>query len=328
MIEQLIIIKSHNDEDNIERCIKSVIAQKNILNLKLYIIDDASSDRTQDIIMLYKKHFFKMELRKINKGPSFNYEDYNKIIHNYSNGYVVILSGDDYFPIEKTIFHEKIFTKYDVGLHFGNGFVKDHNNSVIKIYPNKSIIRKGNTFLNRDKKIYLDLIDNNYIPSFAAAYSIKYLKIIGGFKCIPSNNLSVDFSTICFLSTVSDFYYSNQSLGYWIRSDNQQTAQRRDEQIILDFQFIVFFNNYLYTNSHINSFQKKILFYKSLKFKNYKYFDLLKKSLINRNLGQFFINFVKVFIFPSSFLVKLKSILILLLYPFPSIYKKILSFKS
>jgi len=326
MIDQIIIIKSYNDEDTIKRCIKSVISQKNFNDLKLYIIDDGSSDKTQDIIKSFKNYFFNMDLRQEKLGPSSNLNDYNKIIKNYSNGYVVILSGDDYFPIDKTNHHEEIFSNKDIGLHFGNGFVKNTNNDVTRIYRNKIFLNKDNIYVNLNKKIYLDLIENNYIPSFASAYSIKYLKKIGGFKCIPNNNLSVHFSTICILSTISKFFYTNHNLGYLITTDSQKTLKRISEQILLDYEFIKYFNEYLYQKALINILQKKILFYKSLKFKNYIYFNNLKKSIIDRKLLLLLSNFIKIFVFPSSLLIKIKSILILMLYPFPNIFKKIFIF--
>jgi len=327
-LEQIVIIKSHNDEKNISRCIESVLSQGNFEEIKLFIIDDASNDLTQKIIKSYKNYFYKMELRKVNLGASNNVIDYNKIIKNYNNGYVVILSGDDYLPLNKLSFHKSIFLQYDVGLHFGNGYVKNTNNDVLYSYPTRNFAKGNSRLINKNKNIFEDLIYENYIPSFASAYSLKYLNKINGFLCYPKNNLSVDFSTISRLSHVSKFYYSNQNLGFWVKSEGQQTELVREEQILLDFKFIKFYINKLFTEKLITKKNFKSLNKKSIMFKNYTYFNNCKKYLSSGNFYSFLKYFFLVIFKKNTLDTKIKAFFLFFLFPFPNIVRKAYSLRS
>lgn len=308
---QVVIIKSFNDESNIERCIESVISQENFSKLRVYIIDDASTDQTQKLITKYKKYFYKIELRKTNLGPSHNVKDYNKILENYHDGYIVILSGDDYMPLSKTIEHENIFLNHDIGLHFGIGYVKDLKNKIIKKFPKN---QKKNEYLNQKHNLYFKLIDNNYIPSFACAYSIKYLKKIAGFKRYPDNNISIDLSTIFYLSDLSSFYFSNKVLGYWISSPKQQTSNYRDNQIKLDSIFLNYFVENQLKENKISFKQYKSLKNKIIKFYNYKDYYCLKNDLkFSKIFSSIFLT-IKIILKKNTFVTKVKAIVLIILF--------------
>ena len=118
---QVVIIKSFNDNEYIDECIVSVLSQENFKDLEVHIIDDCSNDGTQSKILKYKKYFKSIELRDKNYGAINNNHDYNKILNKYNGGYISIISGDDYWPAKKTALHQKVFSKYNIGLHFGLG---------------------------------------------------------------------------------------------------------------------------------------------------------------------------------------------------------------
>ena len=308
---QIVIIKSFNDENSIERCIKSVLAQDNFHKLRVYVIDDCSVDNTKFIIKKYKKFFYKIEIRKKNLGANHNVHDYNNILKDYENGYIVILSGDDYMPFSRTKEHERVFINYDVGLHFGIGYSKNLNNEVINKFPNKKLIK--DSLINNDLKIYQQLIDHNFIPSFASAYSIKYLKKINGFQNYPENNISIDLSTIFFLSDISNFYFSNSVMGYWIISPKQQSTLYRNKQIELDAKFLDYFIEKVFIEKKINFKNYKKLKSKVIKFKNYKYFYNLKIYLDKGDYINSLLLFFKVIMKKNYFKIKLISFFLILL---------------
>jgi len=306
---QIVIIKSYNDENSIERCIKSVLAQDNYHQLRVYIIDDCSTDNTKFIIKKYKKFFYKIEIRKKNLGANYNVHDYNKILKNYKNGYIIILSGDDYMPLSRTKEHERVFLNHDIGFHFGIGYSKNLKNEVLNKFPNKSSLKDG--LVNQDFKIYEELIDHNYIPSYAGAYSIKYLNKINGFQNYPENNISIDLSTIFFLSNISNFFFSNLLMGYWTVSPKQQSTFYREKQIDLDYIFLYYFIEKQFAKKEIDLKTYKKLKNKIIKFKNYKYFYLLKINLNKKAYLRSLLLFFKILIKKTHLKTKLKSIFVI-----------------
>ena len=64
-----ILIPARNEENNIERSIRSVLAQ-NYNNYELIILDDDSKDRTEDIIKPFISRNSKISLIKGKKRPS------------------------------------------------------------------------------------------------------------------------------------------------------------------------------------------------------------------------------------------------------------------
>jgi glycosyltransferase involved in cell wall biosynthesis len=92
-----ILMLTYNHENFIGQAIESVLLQKVSFNLELIIADDASSDKTQDIIKSFLFHNpinIIPILREKNIGANKNWLDaYKKC----SGRYIALLEGDDYW---------------------------------------------------------------------------------------------------------------------------------------------------------------------------------------------------------------------------------------
>ncbi len=87
-----LITVSYNAENTIGRCIESVIRQ-NFKNIEYIIIDGGSSDKTTQIINLYKAHI-NLFLSEPDEGI---YDAMNKGIKMASGHIIGMLNADDYF---------------------------------------------------------------------------------------------------------------------------------------------------------------------------------------------------------------------------------------
>ena len=92
-----IVITSYNHDDFLEECIKSAINQS-YSQTELLIIDDASEDKSRDIIEKYSNNFSKVLLLKENHGACIAL---NKILKFCRGDYVAILNSDDYWQPNK-----------------------------------------------------------------------------------------------------------------------------------------------------------------------------------------------------------------------------------
>ena len=57
MIDVSVLVISYNHEKFIEECLESVLRQKTDFSFEILIHDDASSDRTQNIIKRYQLQY-------------------------------------------------------------------------------------------------------------------------------------------------------------------------------------------------------------------------------------------------------------------------------
>lgn len=109
-----IICTTFNHEKFVERALQSFLKQKTSFTYEIVLIDDASTDKTQEIAKLYKKKYpniLKLILRNKNQFQKGNYsgwEDASKAANIYSK-YIAICEGDDFWLSEN-----KLQRQYDV----------------------------------------------------------------------------------------------------------------------------------------------------------------------------------------------------------------------
>ena len=103
-----VIVPVYNNEKYIERCIDSIIDQKTSLSYDIIVVDDGSTDSTQEKIKKYneKIKIFKIENHGVSYARRFGVEKSN-------SKYVMFVDSDDY--VENN-FIESIFEKYTNGI--------------------------------------------------------------------------------------------------------------------------------------------------------------------------------------------------------------------
>lgn len=102
-IKVSVMILAYNHEKYIAQTIESVLAQKVSFNIEILISDDASTDRTSDIILSYcgeQNTNIKVIKQEENKGPTFcGYE----MLKQCRGQYLACCEGDDYWCDENKL---------------------------------------------------------------------------------------------------------------------------------------------------------------------------------------------------------------------------------
>ena len=174
-----------NDQKNIEKTIKSVIANKKGLNLEYIIIDGKSDDKTLSIIKKYKKKINKIISEK-DKGI---YDAMNKGINLSNNDIIVFCNSGDFFyknSLKKII---NIFNRKDYDFIFGT-VVRNYTKSKIikskydpsRIYYNFDFATAHSTGFFLKKKIYNKIGKYNLKFKCSADYDLYFRLIKNGYK--------------------------------------------------------------------------------------------------------------------------------------------------
>lgn len=93
MIELTIVVIAYNEQDNIKKCLDSILAQENIL-YEMLIINDGSTDKTLSVIEKQSERFTSVKvLNQTNKGLS---ESRNIAFRHCTTKYIMFVDADDW----------------------------------------------------------------------------------------------------------------------------------------------------------------------------------------------------------------------------------------
>lgn len=138
-----VIIPSYNHEKFIEECIQSVLSQT-FQDFEIVITDDASSDRTVEIIESFNDPRIKLFKYSINKGASIAT---NNCIRKSSGKYIAMLSSDDaWYPNKLETQVNYLDTHPKIGAVFGKVDWIDEKGDIItsKHFPYMDVFNVNN----------------------------------------------------------------------------------------------------------------------------------------------------------------------------------------
>lgn len=160
-----VCVVTYNQHDVVERCLDSILKQKVLFEdfeIEVIVVDDASTDGTQEILRAYQNSKMKnlsIIFNKTNIGPFENY----KYAHSLATGdFVCHCDGDDYWlpnklqkQVEFLCQHEKCVAVYTNAILVGseNVVLGKFNNAVNEVFGIDYLIEKGN-FLHHSSMMY------------------------------------------------------------------------------------------------------------------------------------------------------------------------------
>lgn len=210
-----VIVPIYNQEKYLEKAIESVINQTiGFQNIELILVDDCSTDNSQNIIKKYAEKYCNIYAIFLEKNSGNAATPRNKGIKKSSAKYIMFLDPDDEFISD---FCEKMYKEIhetDVDLVKCNFILIQNNENIFKYYFDESI----------DKKI----IKNTEKP-------LKYVSIWNGIHksdIIKENNIifpngtgeDIYFTTYEFLN-ISKMAYLNNYFGYKYYDRNDSKAK-------------------------------------------------------------------------------------------------------
>jgi glycosyltransferase involved in cell wall biosynthesis len=226
--EVSVITLTFNHKKFIADCIESVMRQT-FKDWEMIIIDDGSTDGTQDIIQRYQDSRI-IFIEKNHRGIDHLGENYNHALQISKGELILILEGDDYIPSQRLEVQKSVFKNEQVVLSHGKyAYVFDDR---VVVYPNPFKIEElRNRPVGSALKIFLQGF--NPIGSQSVMIRKSALLDIGGFtqpKYLPL----VDYPTWMKLALRGTFEYIPEVLGFW-RRHPQSVTINRNEQIFNAF---------------------------------------------------------------------------------------------
>jgi len=162
-----VCLLTYNHEKYIRQAIDSILSQKVTFTWQLIIADDCSTDKTQDILLEYKKQYpelIHLILQKKNVGPE---ENWLELLSHPKSKYLLYAEGDDYFTdpnkLQKQVDFLEAHPDFTLCFHSVRVVYQDDAQSD-EIFPSSSQ-RFNKTVLE-----FGDLLKNNFIQTNSAMY--------------------------------------------------------------------------------------------------------------------------------------------------------------
>lgn len=207
-----IITTAYNQANYIEKCIRSVIGQT-YNNWEQIIVDDGSTDKTEEIIKPYLEDNRIKYIKKEHEGIMKLKNAYDIAMKLSTGELIAILEADDYWPKDKLENQIEGFKDPEVALVWGSILEVDFEGNILKETPD---IRYTKFEDIEGKK---ELFFGCYIPAISVMVRKEKLIEAGGFR--QEGFHCIDYPTWLSLIPYGKFnYVPNTILGYWVKHGN------------------------------------------------------------------------------------------------------------
>lgn len=226
MIKVTVALIAYNHEKYIKDALDSIVNQS-YKNIQFIVINDYSTDNTNEIILEYqKKYQFDYINNEENKGLCYNL---NKAIDLAAGKYIALCASDDYWAedkIEKQVsFYEK---NPDLGFIYGRYHLVDNNNNITGTDNTKPL--SGN--------IFDSLLIENTIGAVTVMVKKDVYEKVGKYN--PELQIE-DYYMWLKITNKFQVAYMNEFLAYYRQHENNfskktVTMIRNEEKIIYQWK--------------------------------------------------------------------------------------------
>lgn len=210
-----IIVPIYNEEENIKRCIDSLINQT-YENLEIILLNDGSTDNTKDIIDSYKDK----RIKKVHKTNSGIGDTRNKGIEMSTGDYIMFVDSDDFIELDCVETLVKKLEKDKVDLVISNYFLDTKSKTYEIKFPNL-----GKTSLKEEP----DMLSKINLAPWNKIYKSELFKKTD--NCFPLyvkyEDAPVVVKAICDAKKIS---FEDKCLFHYVMKKDGETITR-DERI-------------------------------------------------------------------------------------------------
>jgi glycosyltransferase involved in cell wall biosynthesis len=260
-----VVCTTYNHEPYIRQCLEGIFMQKTKFALEVIIHDDASTDKTADIIREFEHHYPDLVIpiyQKVNlysQGKSID-------IYSLTRGkYIAICEGDDYwndpYKLQKQVDFLEENSDFGV-IHSDCDFYYQSKNKLIKNY------NKYSKLIVPDGFVFDKLVLGNFLKTLTVCFRRDLILNNELWECIKNNNWPMgDYPMWLEFSRHTKFHYIPESSGTR-RILPQSASNFKKRKDMLKFLLIgcnisLFFsqkfNSPKYITDQINFRRKKLL---------------------------------------------------------------------
>ncbi|MGN0505875.1 MAG: glycosyltransferase [Lachnospiraceae bacterium] len=235
-----VIVLTYNHENYVRGCLESILCQKVSVPIEILVSDDASADRTPEILQEYKERFpekIKLTLRTENVGATRNsYE----LLLQAKGKYLAFCEGDDFWCDEN-----KLQTQYD--------FMEAHpqyigcSHKIRLVDKNGVPKKKQRLYWTSEKKVFrLRDFQGIFLPGHASSWFRRNIYLSGeDFSIQYRANRNIGDRTVALLYLARGEFYHLDS----VMSCYRQVAEAggnnlssslyvgNEESVKLDFEY-------------------------------------------------------------------------------------------
>lgn len=267
---------TYNHEPYIRECLEGILMQKTTFPVRVCIFEDASTDKTTEIVKEYadkypnlifafcqkENTYQKGEIREKALQPYFYARNIAK--------YIALCEGDDYWtdPLKLQKQVEFLEENPDYSMCFHNAIILYDNDKQLKLFNN----------LNESREVYLgDIVNNWIIPTASIVFRKNILPLFTWSNKIYSGDqtlalLAISKGKLYFIDSIMSIYRKNFN-----NKDSVSSMAAKKNGFVLE-EHIKLYNFYLQDPLCID---KRIIINRIMELKkNLKYQNLKSKSIL------------------------------------------------
>lgn len=274
-----IIIPAYNSEKYLENCLDSVVSQT-FKNFEIIIVNDGSTDNTQEIIDKYiKENRFISCIRQKNSGLSASR---NNGLDKAKGEYIVYLDSDDSINLD---FLENINCALEKERKNQIDVIRVNVNTINNNNESSCLFDKMKVLNGEDLLMYLISNKVMVVPAWAYVYRREFLLENNYIFEIGRYHEDYGLTIKVLLSSKTDLIVPTSIYNYYIRSNSIMTSKDREKNSKKAMDMLYFYDNMLlFLNDKVKD-ETKCLMVKSY----------LTNGLIN-NINNLNDDFKKIFI--------------------------------
>ena len=293
MVKYSIIVPVYNVDAYLDKCFNSLVNQNND-NYEIIVVNDGSTDNSQNIINEYKNKYPKLikAYKKENEGLS---SARNYGIDKANGEYLLFVDSDDYVS--------------DNYLNILDNYVKSNNPDILVFNfnaVNDNLIEKKNTYFTDFKDLQKKFLTGN--PSACNKLIKKDIFIKNNIKFMENvyyEDLATIPSLVCYTSNIC---FIDDYLYYYVIRDNSITNKRKFNTKmdnifeVLDYNYKLLINDFKEEVEYL--YIEHLLRCASLRYMEYKKYEQINK--INNIIKNYFPKWYKNIYYKKNYDIKKK----------------------